>query len=31
MEMHLSSDDKPGPGCEMPFVVRKQWSLPIRE
>jgi hypothetical protein len=31
LDMHLSNDDKPGPRCEMPFVVRKQWSLPIRK
>jgi hypothetical protein len=31
LEMHLNNDDKSGPQYEMPPVVRKHWSLPIRE
>jgi hypothetical protein len=28
LDMHLSSDDKPGPRCEMPFVVCLSLSQP---
>jgi hypothetical protein len=31
LEKHFSNDDKPGPKKRKPTVVRKHWSLPIRE